>query len=425
MQPNDKSDATGVHQGPVDGNKGGSYLTMVSADGLMFGVINIVGNFGTVFVDQSYWQSAIAAQPSSAHKGYLLGGLVWFTIPFALATSLGLASNALNAKLTTDDANAGLVPPAAAIILLGDGGGVLIIIMLFMAITSTGSAECIAVSSLITYDIYRTYINPNATGKKILTVSRIGVFVFGLLMGIFGVILNSFETPSGGNISLGWVYLFMGIVIGSAVIPVSLLLLWDKTSGTGAILGAWVGQAGAFVAWISTAAERNDGEVNYDTLGQNESMLAGNVTAILLSGIVCFIISLIWPQNFDWKMLKDGIKRVEDVTDDVQEWETKDEFLLESKAWIIKWGVGTSLVLILLWPAATVPWGVLSKSLYSLWASIAFVWGWLAAIIIIALPIWENKATIFAVLSCSPATMSETAMNKEMDNEGEKTSATA
>ena len=60
--------------GRVSGNKDGSYLTMISADGLMFGIINIVGNFGTVFVDQSYWQSAIAARPSSAARGYLLGG---------------------------------------------------------------------------------------------------------------------------------------------------------------------------------------------------------------------------------------------------------------------------------------------------------------------------------------------------------------
>jgi Na+/proline symporter len=62
--------------GPVPGNEDGSYLTMLSGDGLMFGVINIVGNFGTVFVDQSYWQSAIAAKPSSATRGYLLGGYV-------------------------------------------------------------------------------------------------------------------------------------------------------------------------------------------------------------------------------------------------------------------------------------------------------------------------------------------------------------
>ena len=42
--------------GPVDGNRDGSYLTMLSSGGLMFGIINIVGNFGPVFVDQSYWQ---------------------------------------------------------------------------------------------------------------------------------------------------------------------------------------------------------------------------------------------------------------------------------------------------------------------------------------------------------------------------------
>lgn len=60
--------------GSVPGNRGGSYLTMISSKGLMFGVINIVGNFGTVFVDQSYWQSAIAANPISVSRGYLLGG---------------------------------------------------------------------------------------------------------------------------------------------------------------------------------------------------------------------------------------------------------------------------------------------------------------------------------------------------------------
>ena len=60
--------------GPVDGNRDGSYLTMISSGGLMFGIINIVGNFGTVFVDQSYWQSAIAARPESAARGYVLGG---------------------------------------------------------------------------------------------------------------------------------------------------------------------------------------------------------------------------------------------------------------------------------------------------------------------------------------------------------------
>ena len=36
--------------GPVADNKGGSFLTMFSQGGLIFGIINIIGNFGTVFV---------------------------------------------------------------------------------------------------------------------------------------------------------------------------------------------------------------------------------------------------------------------------------------------------------------------------------------------------------------------------------------
>lgn len=62
-----------------------------SRDGLFFGLINLVGNFSTVFIDQSYWQSAIAATPSASWKGFLLGGLCWFAIPYVSAPYLILS----------------------------------------------------------------------------------------------------------------------------------------------------------------------------------------------------------------------------------------------------------------------------------------------------------------------------------------------
>ena len=88
---------------PVEGNSLGSYLTMASAGALIFGVINIVGNFGTVFVDQSYWQRAIASRPRSAVRGFLVGGLAWFAIPFTIATTLGLSAIAFNVSLTPSE----------------------------------------------------------------------------------------------------------------------------------------------------------------------------------------------------------------------------------------------------------------------------------------------------------------------------------
>ena len=38
---------------PVAGNAQGSYLTMRSKNGIIFGVINVIGNFATVFQDQA------------------------------------------------------------------------------------------------------------------------------------------------------------------------------------------------------------------------------------------------------------------------------------------------------------------------------------------------------------------------------------
>ena len=55
------------------------------------------GGFGTSYVDQSYWQSSVAAKPRQGVFGFLAGGLVWFSIPFALATTMGLAYISLSA----------------------------------------------------------------------------------------------------------------------------------------------------------------------------------------------------------------------------------------------------------------------------------------------------------------------------------------
>jgi Na+/proline symporter len=122
-------------------NYQGQYLSMQSTGGVMFGIINTVGNFGTVFVDQSYWQGAIACRPSATYKGYLLGGLAWFAIPFAMATSLGLASRALDLPITSSEAGSGLVPPAVAVHMMGEGGAFLVAFQLFLAITSTANSE--------------------------------------------------------------------------------------------------------------------------------------------------------------------------------------------------------------------------------------------------------------------------------------------
>lgn len=76
------------------------------------------------------------------------------------STTLGLSAVALRGDpamkvLSAADVSAGLPAPSAAAALLGKGGAAALLVVLFLAVTSATSAELIAVSSILTFDIYK------------------------------------------------------------------------------------------------------------------------------------------------------------------------------------------------------------------------------------------------------------------------------
>merc|ERR1712038_416828 len=283
--------------------------------------------------------------------------------------------------------------PAVATHLMGKAGSTLILTMLFMAIVSTGSAESIAVSSLVAYDIYREYINPDATGKQILFVSRIVIVVFGLIMGALSIIL--FEL----GLNLGWVYLFMGIVIGSAVIPLWNMMTWEKASGTGAVIAAWGGFALALISWF-VAATVESGSISVDTLGTNYVMLTGNLFAIISSGIIHFVYSMMRPQeNFTFAELNDRIKMVENDMSGLEASDLDPVELAKASKWIGIRGWALTIVLVVIWPLLSIPAGVFSKSYFAFWVLLSVAWGFGAAIVLFFLPLIEAQDELGAVFS--------------------------
>jgi len=391
---------------PVLFNHKGTYLTMWSTNGLIFGICNIVGNFGTVFVDNSYWQNAIAARPSGTYKGYLMGGIAWFSIPFTLATTLGLAGRAMDLPITKKEAGLGLVPPAVAVHILGEGGAFLILFQLFMAVTATACAEQISASALFTYDIYKRYINQKATGKQILLISRVGVLVWSVLSGVLAVIL--FELKIG----LGWIYVAMGNFIGSAVFPVAFALTWQRCSPLGAILGCWLGLGLSMLAWCLAAqtSKLGDRVVTVDTLGDDLPSLAGNLIALGSSPIICIVVSLVMPQkDFEWKHLKDKTEGwlIQDDISESQQLsqsalmgmnhgkEDSEEELNKVLFFSYWFGGGLSFVLIIVWPLLTLPEAVFSKGYWNWWVAVGFIWAHGAAFITMVYPLWEIHAELY------------------------------
>lgn len=73
--------------------------------------------------------------------------------------------------------------------MLGETGAILLLAIVFIAATASGSAQLIAVFSLVTYDMYRMYIRPSSTGCQLMQVSRKAIIGFGIGMGILASIL--------------------------------------------------------------------------------------------------------------------------------------------------------------------------------------------------------------------------------------------
>ncbi|KAJ3487960.1 hypothetical protein NLI96_g3181 [Meripilus lineatus] len=403
---------------PVSGNAHGSYITMRSKNGLIFGVINVIGNFAAVFQDQAYWQRAIASRPASCVKAFLLGGLAWFAIPFMFATTLGLSAVALRGDpamrtLSPEDVSAGLPASAAAAALLGEAGAVCVLIVIFLAITSATSAELIAVSSILTYDVYQKYFNPQATEAEILTISHATVALFASVMAILGLIFFYI------GISMGWLYEFMGVVLGSAVVPIALCVSWRKANKWGCIAGAVIGFCSGIIAWLVTTSSLNDSKINVTTSGGDFEMLAGNLASIGVGGIVTVVTSLIWPDNFDFNITREinapdptppGSRASDRTTSEdrkspvfvyvvERQHDMLDPVALRKAYAFAKWSsVALTIVLVLAIPLPL----FFARTVYGVdglkaWVAVGIVWTFFSAFTVVIYPLYESRTTLLAI----------------------------
>ncbi|KAK4183922.1 Sodium:solute symporter family-domain-containing protein [Podospora australis] len=399
---------------PVDGNRDGSYLTMQSREGAIFFVINIVGNFGTVFLDNGYYNKAIAASPVHALPGYIIGGLCWFAIPWLTATTMGLAGLALENnprfptypdRMADADVSAGLVLPYAAVALLGKGGAIATLLIVFMAVTSATSSQLIAVSTICTYDLYRAYFNPQASGKRLIYMSHCVVIGYALFIATFSVGLWY------AGISMGYLYVMMGVIISSAVLPATLALIWAGQNKWAAALSPILGLCVSLTAWLVTA-KKECNELSVKCTGSNYPMLAGNVAALLSPIVFIAILTAIFGiDKYDWKSMMEIRKGddhdlaqeagvdLETVTGGHEE--TQAEFEAE-QAKLLKASkiskittVVMTLSFLILWPMPMYGSGyIFSKPFFSGWVVIGIIWIFCSFIGVGLFPVFESRGTL-------------------------------
>lgn len=289
---------------------------------------------------------------------------------------LGLSSAQGSPLLTDEDVMKGLAAPLVAQKLLGTTGEYAMLFLILMAVMSTGSAEVIAVSSIVIYDVYQAYICPFKPdlkdGQCILcskylrkqkgdedaelcdckstakceacasdTIARAKSTSIVkphytccthkdykeyqehlLNYKNWCIVLCTFLSVPlclfcwAVNLNLAWTYYFTGILISSSVVPIAVSIMWARATATGVIFGVVGGCAAGMTCWLTYASTYPGGlslETFVKNTGEELPMLVGNIVAIGVGAVFCIVVTFITR----WKMTPEIEEAEWDKTRDI------------------------------------------------------------------------------------------------------------
>ncbi|KAK6456597.1 urea active transport protein [Scheffersomyces xylosifermentans] len=385
---------------------GSSYLSFRDKEMMLLTWTVMLGGLSSVFGDPGYSQRAIASDAKSVFYGYIMGAICWWIIPGSLGLSAGLACRALLTnpasvtyprELSSSEVNSALPVIYGLAAIFGRSGATAGLVMVFMSVTSATSAELIAFSSVTTYDVYRTYINPSASGVQLVRVGHLAVIGFSLFMAVLSTIFNYIGVTSG------WLLSFVGIVLSPEVSAVILTLFWNKITKTALIIGAPMGTLSGVVCWIGATYSFADGVVDKNTVMLSEATFVGNIVALVSTPIYICLISFIFPEEeFDLT----SYNRIA-LGDDIDE-EEKTALIVNEKEkrtlWIQSWWCLAINVFILIGCYIIIPCALygsghdLSKGSFTALIVVFLIWLLLAALYIILYPLWQGRHAIRSII---------------------------
>jgi len=205
---------------------------------------NMFFGFGEIFHNNVWWSRAFAMREGVSHRAFFLSGLLWFPIPVA-AGFIALASGTLGINIPDPD----MAGPLIAASVLGPTGAILVFIVVFCSLASSIDSLLAATSDLLTEDVYRKMLHPDADEERVRRISPRLVILLGALTWLLCL-------PRLGDLIV--VLFLSGPLVASAIWPVAAGLYWKKANPRGALwamlLGSGVGLAAYFsIGWFTAS----------------------------------------------------------------------------------------------------------------------------------------------------------------------------
>ncbi|MFH0984201.1 MAG: hypothetical protein V1882_01545 [Candidatus Omnitrophota bacterium] len=243
-----------------------------------FGIITTVGLLSGLFGDQKFWQRSFSCRSEEVVKSYLLAAFFFALCPLTLGLLGFIAANpSFQGWIIPKPELAGIV---AVQQLLPSWALLAFLVLLISCLMSSFDAALCAASSLASVDIYRRYINPSATSKEAVRISRITL----LIVTCFAIAISLIP-----GLQVLHLFLFYGTLRVGTFIPTLLALFWKKTNGTGVFWGVLI----AIMIGMPLFAY---GSIKNDPLIK---IIAFSWVLLSSSG-VSILVSLLKPDNFDF-----------------------------------------------------------------------------------------------------------------------------
>ena len=248
-------------------------LDLLLPAGLLLAWNSALFSMGEVFHNNIWWSRVFASRRGVVMTSFVLGGLAWMSVPLVTG-SIGLV--ALARDLPLQQVN--MVFPVMAADLLGAGGAALVFVVVFASLTSTLDSLLASTADLLAEDVYFRLLRPRASDAQLKQAAR--MMVVGL-----AVVTLALSWPQLD--SLASVLLFTGSLVASTVWPVACGLYWRSASRGAAILAMLSGSLVGLAAYVLI-----------------EPYCAA-VFSAAISALVMLVGSHLWPERFDFALLKE------------------------------------------------------------------------------------------------------------------------
>jgi Na+/proline symporter len=211
------------------------------------------------------------------------------------------------------------------------------------------------------------------------------------------------------GISMTYLYLMMGVIVSSAVIPATLTLMWKRQNVVAATATPILGLFCSLTAWLVTA-KRESGSLSVASTYANNPMLTGNVVALLSPVLFVPILTYAFGvDNYDYKSMESirggddsgiaaeanmDLELVPDASNLGLEVVAPDEkaMLKHASKAAKATTAGMTLVLLILWPIPLYASGyVFSKPFFTGWVVASIMWLFFSFCCVGLFPLWQGR----------------------------------